>query len=174
MGAAMSSNSKVVARLNANRTHWIVDRCPYCGGQHQHLIRAEEDRSGRDAPCNYRKSYIFDLAEPSPAIEEMTKNAALAQVMAEQLFGRAVEWPRLRNLHFSVLVDYIGEPPFQFMWQYKNVRGATFTKADRDAAVQWIKTAMLAGYTVFHNFGKRGGGQGRGLEHGPFTDDIGA
>jgi hypothetical protein len=103
----------------------------------------------------------------------------VAEGMATRMVDDVAKRSR-RNIHFQVLAaskvepiptrPYVRrvriEPPFPSMWQYRNARGATYHKSQTDEAAAWVKTALLAGYTVRCSVRKRGWYSGRGLQDG--------
>lgn len=118
------------------------------------------------------------------------------QAMARRIAKRLVQnakGSRARNLHFSVLshsppIDMEGRtfeevtksgrearrqpPPFPFHWKHKNIFGVTFGRDQIDEAGAWVRTALLAGYSVFWSRTKRVPGFGHGLENGDYDEDI--
>jgi hypothetical protein len=69
------------------------------------------------------------------------------------------------NRHFNVIDDR--KPvPFPTHWRHKNSSGVSFRRQQRAEAVEWVTTALLAGFTVFHSQTKFGWGAGRALADG--------
>jgi hypothetical protein len=52
---------------------------------------------------------------------------------------------------------------FPTHWRFRNSTGVSFKRRERAEALDWVTTALLAGFTVFHQERKRGGGAGRAL-----------
>jgi len=91
----------------------------------------------------------------------MTKKE-LAPIVAREM----VEDDTWRTrVHYSVMTeDRSKPPPFPTEWRSKNMFGAAFNlKERRAAAEEWVATALLAGFVVFHSSRKGGSATGRGL-----------
>jgi hypothetical protein len=92
------------------------------------------------------------------------RDPELRELAAGRIAYRLVEstnW--CRNRHFSV-IDERKPVPFPTHWRYKNTSGVSFKRDEVAAAEAWVRTALLAGFVVFHLDTKRGAGGGRGLE----------
>ena len=74
-----------------------------------------------------------------------------------------------RQIHFSVMTDQIYRPlgavlP-SFHWRNKNTVGVSFARRDTAAAIAWVKATLLAGYSVFWQWHRRGGSPCFGTSH---------
>lgn len=100
------------------------------------------------------------------------KQDELRQLTAETIAFRMVKnTDDYRRRHFFVLDDR--KPvPFVRHWNYKNVSGVTFASDEGEAARAWVTQALLVGFTVFYSGIKRGGGAGRNIDHGIYSEDA--
>lgn len=90
----------------------------------------------------------------------------LATRIAAQMVATATADYRKRNIKFFTLTDARTPepPPFPALPQRKNIYGVTFSHPV--GAERWVRTALLAGFTVFYDWGT-----GRRLEHGAYSDN---
>jgi hypothetical protein len=105
----------------------------------------------------------------------------LADSMAKRMVAYAAKRSQ-RNIHFQVILAHTlerlptrpycrkvyCEPSFPTMWKDFNARGVTYHRKDQtEEAAAWVKTALLAGYTVFWGTRKHGCFGGHALKDGP-------
>jgi hypothetical protein len=77
---------------------------------------------------------------------------------AQQIARQMIDEGWRETMSYSVLTDG-REPPFTVHWQDRNAFGVKFNvKQQRAEAEDWIITALLAGFTVFHS--QNGGARG--------------
>ena len=91
----------------------------------------------------------------------MTKEQ-LAPIVAREMVADDAWRTRV---HYSVVTDDRSKPPpFPTAWREKNMFGTAFDLRDQQAAAEeWVATALLAGFTVFHSSRKGGTATGRQL-----------
>jgi hypothetical protein len=109
--------------------------------------------------------------EDERRMTELGFRHGLRDQIAERIAARLVEYSDVcRNRHFSI-IDNRGSPPFQTHWRFRNSSGTSFKRRERAEALDWVMTALLAGFTVFHQERKRGQGSGRALADGVHCED---